>query len=221
MHGKLIVFEGIDGSGKSTQFKMICDRLTAEKTDFKRIVFPRYSEPSSALIRMYLGGEFGSDPDAVNAYAASSFFAVDRYASFIQDWREYYESGGLVMTDRYTTSNAIHQGAKMDTGEREAFYRWLYDYEFKFIGLPEPDLTFYMNIDVPLAVKRLASRQAKTDTKADIHEQDLSYLESCAQSGMQAAGQLGWQIIECVKDGIERSIQDIHNEIYKAIHRKA
>ena len=128
--GKLIVFEGIDGSGKSTQSALIKDRLKNEGIEFFPVTFPRYSEPSSALIRMYLGGEFGENPDSVNPYAASCFYAVDRYASFQIDWRQKYEAGGLVIADRYTTSNAIHQGSKLPENERQAFFKWLYSFEF-------------------------------------------------------------------------------------------
>ncbi|MCL2629012.1 MAG: thymidylate kinase [Oscillospiraceae bacterium] len=213
--GKLIVFEGIDGSGKSTQFDLICDKLEEQGQEFRRLRFPRYEEPSSMLIRMYLGGDFGKNPDDVNAYAASSFFAADRYASFVQDWGEYYKNGGLVLTDRYTTSNALHQGAKMENEKRKLFFDWLYDYEFKLIQLPKPDFVFYMNIPVKLAAERLSSRQEKTGTHADIHEQDLSYLESCAQSGLMAAKQYGWFIIDCVQNGQPRSTDDIHGEIYE------
>ena len=212
--GRLIVFEGIDGSGKSTQFSLMCRRLADEGRQFRSVVFPRYDEPSSALIKMYLAGDFGSAPDAVNAYAASSFYAVDRFASFIMDWRGYYEGGGLVLTDRYTTSNALHQGAKMAIEQREPFFRWLYEYEFDLIGLPEPDLVVYMDIEVSLAAQRLRLRQEESGASADIHEQDLLYLESCAQSGRQAAAQFGWYIIKCVIDGRNRSEKDIHNEIY-------
>jgi len=212
--GKLIVFEGIDGSGKSTQFDLMCTRLTEEKRDFKRLVFPRYSEPSSALIKMYLSGDFGSDPDSVNAYAASSFFAVDRYASFIQDWRNYYINGGLILTDRYTTSNVLHQGAKVPEDQREQFFKWLYDYEFNLIGLPAPDLVIYMDIDIDFATKRLKRRQNETDTSADIHENDVEYLRNCAKSGDQAASQFGWHRIKCVEDGIERNKNVLHTEIY-------
>lgn len=214
MSGKLVVFEGIDGSGKSTQFKMICDRLSAEKVDFQRIVFPRYDKASSALIKMYLGGEFGTDPGEVNAYAASSFYAVDRYASFVQDWRGHYDNGALIMTDRYTSSNALHQGAKLKTNERRDFFRWLDEYEFDLIGLPRPDLTFYMNIEVSLASQRVNERSTQTDTPADIHEQDMEYLKSCAQSGMMAAGQYGWYVVDCQRDGKPRAADDIHNEVY-------
>jgi len=212
--GKLIVFEGIDGSGKSTQFELLNDRLSGEGHLFKSLVFPRYDKPSSTLIKMYLAGDFGSDPDSVNAYAASSFYAVDRYASFVQDWREFYESGGLILTDRYTTSNALHQGAKMAPGQRQLFFKWLYEYEFDRIGLPAPDMVLFFDIDAEFAARRLRFRESQTDTDADIHEKDMVYLKNCADSGRHAADQYGWQRILCVKDGIERSKADLHAEIY-------
>ena len=212
--GKLIVFEGIDGSGKSTQFDLLCDSFTAEGRDFIRIRFPRYNNPSSALIRMYLGGGFGDSTDAVNAYAASSFFAVDRFASFAQDWRKQYESGSLILTDRYTTSNAIHQGAKLDPQRREHFFNWLYEYEFSLLGLPAPDMVLYMDIDANQAARRLKRRQAETGTAGDIHEKDPGYLESCSQSGRQAAIHFGWHSVNCFAGELERSEEDIHREIY-------
>jgi dTMP kinase len=211
--GKLIVFEGIDGSGKSTQFELLCNRLIEEGRKLKRLVFPQYDKPSSALIKMYLSGDFGDKPDSVNAYAASSFYAVDRYASFVQDWRECYRDGELILTDRYTTSNALHQGAKINSHERELFFKWLYNYEFDLIGLPRPDLVIYMDIEAKLAAKRLRLRQAETGTDADIHESDIEYLENCVQSGKQAANQFGWYKIDSVRDGIDRDINIIHTEI--------
>ena len=212
--GKLIVFEGIDGSGKSTQFEMMCERLLSEGRLFKRLVFPRYNEPSSALIKMYLGGDFGDNPDSVNAYAASSFYAVDRYASYIQDWCDYYKDGGLILTDRYTTSNALHQGAKVAAEQREHFFKWLYDYEFNLIGLPAPDLVIYMDIEVEIAAKRLRRRENETATNADIHENDMVYLSNSVKSGKQAATLFGWHKISCVNEGVERNKKDIHKEIY-------
>jgi len=215
--GKLIVFEGIDGSGKSTQFEMMCERLQKENRQFKRLVFPRYNEPSSALIKMYLGGDFGDKPDSVNAYAASSFYAVDRYASFAQDWRDYYSDGGLILTDRYTTSNALHQGAKVSAEKREHFFKWLYDYEFNLIGLPAPDLVVYMDIEAEFASTRLRRRETETATNADIHENDIAYLCNSASSGKQAAALFGWHKISCVHDGTERDKNDIHKEIYQKV----
>ena len=215
--GKLIVFEGIDGSGKSTQFDMLVNRFSDEKRDFARIRFPRYDEPSSALIKMYLGGEFGDEPDAVNAYAASSFFAVDRFASFAQNWRGYYEEGGLILTDRYTTSNAIHQGAKIYPEQRSFFFKWLYDYEFGLIGLPAPDMVIFLDIDPEIAARRLLRRQTETDTVGDIHEKDLLYLDLCAKCATQAAEFYNWHRISCFAENRERTEEEIHLEIYDLI----
>jgi len=166
---------------------------------------------------MYLGGEFGDDPDAVNAYAASSFYAVDRFASFVQDWRAYYDNGGLVLTDRYTTSNALHQGAKLPPEERERFFKWLYEYEFDRIGLPTPDTVFYLDIEAEHAARRLLLRQAETGTRGDIHEKDLDYLEQCAQCGKQAAALYSWHRISCFSNGYERPENELHREIYEIV----
>ena len=165
MAGRLIVFEGTDGSGKSTQFRALCDRAARSGHSFQKLVFPQYSEPSSALIRMYLGGEFGSHPGDVNPYAASSFYAVDRYASFKKVWGTFYQSGGLVLTDRYTTSNAVHQAVKCAPEEREAFLRWLDDFEHHKMGLPRPDLVLYLDMPTDRAVSLLRQRENDTHTQ--------------------------------------------------------
>ncbi len=216
--GKLIVFEGTDGSGKSTQFRILTERLEREKLAFRHIVFPQYKEESSALIRMYLGGAFGNDPKDVNAYAASTFYAVDRYASYRRVWKEYYEAGGLVLSDRYTTSNAVHQGAKVPAGpERQEYLRWLYDFEYERLGLPKPDLVLYLQVPTELTEAMMRRRERDTHTKADIHEQDMDYLRTCGQMGQEAAAYYGWQVIHCARDGAMRSIEDIHEEIYGKI----
>ena len=215
--GKLIVIEGTDGSGKSTQFALMCQRLTNDGKDFKKIVFPRYDQPSSALIRMYLGGEFGLKPSDVNAYAASSFYAVDRYASYKQDWGKWYEDGGLVLSDRYTTSNAVHQASKQSGQAQKDFLKWLYEYEYDQLGLPRPDLTIYLDVPTDFTEKLMRSREQATNTHADIHEQDMKYLATCRETGRAAAAYYGWTVIECVRDGRMRSIEDIHEEIYKHI----
>jgi len=212
--GKLIVIEGTDGSGKSTQFALMSQRLTAEGREFRHIVFPRYSEPSSALIRMYLGGEFGSSPADVNAYAASAFYAVDRFASYKQDWGKWYEDGGLVLSDRYTTSNAVHQTSKVPKAEQPEFLKWLYEFEYDKLQLPRPDLTIYLDVPTSYTETLLRRREAATNTHADIHEKDMDYLATCRAAGKAAAEFYGWTVIECVRDGAMRSIEDIHNEIY-------
>ena len=215
--GKLIVIEGTDGSGKSTQFRLLSEYLQQENVAFKRLVFPRYDQESSALIRMYLGGEFGTKPSDVNACAASAFYAVDRYASYKMDWGQWYEDGGVVISDRYTTSNAVHQASKVAPEERDAFLHWLYDFEYDKLGLPRPDLIIYLDVPTNFTEKLLRHREQDTNTKADIHEQDTKYLATCRESGRAAANYYGWQVIQCVKDGVMRSIEDIHQEICRCV----
>jgi dTMP kinase len=217
--GKLIVIEGTDGSGKSTQFSLLTQRMELECRPFRRIVFPRYKEESSALIRMYLGGQFGTNPSDVNAYAASSFYAVDRYASYKQDWGKWYEDGGLVMSDRYTTSNAVHQASKEPADKQATFLNWLYEFEYEKLGLPRPDLVIYLDVPTDFTEKLMRGREAATNTKADIHEKDLAYLATCRKTGRAAAEHYGWTIINCVRDGQMRSIEDIHQEIYSHVMR--
>jgi len=212
--GKLIVIEGTDGSGKSTQFARLSQRLTDSGVPFRHTVFPRYSEPSSALIRMYLGGQFGTNPTDVNAYAASAFYAVDRFASYKQDWGQWYEDGGLILSDRYTTSNAVHQASKEPEEKRAEYLKWLYEFEYDRLGLPCPDLTIYLDVPTSFTEKLMRGREAATNTQADIHEKDLTYLATCRESGRAAAEYYGWTVIECVRDGAMRSIEDIHQEIW-------
>ena len=215
MAGKLIVFEGTVGSGKSTQFGELCRRLDGMGKEYQKLVFPQYDEPSSALIRMYLGGEFGNKPSDVNPYAASAFYAVDRYASLKKVWGAYYEEGGLILTDRYTTSNAVHQAVKCAPEDRPAFLRWLDDFEHDKMGLPRPDLVIYLDMPTQKAVELLRSREAATHTKADIHELDTGYLADCRACALQAAQVLGWKKISCLDaEGALRPIRDIHEEIW-------
>ena len=189
MKGRLIVLEGTDGSGKSTQFSLLCRRMEEAKKPFHRIVFPQYREPSSALVRMYLGGEFGSHPDDVNAYAASTFYAVDRYASYKKVWGADYERGGLILADRYTTSNAVHQTSKLPEEAWAPFLRWLFDFEYDKLGLPAPD-----------------------------HEVDTGYLRRCREAALAAAGLCGWERISCVDEqGAVRPPEDIHQQIWDRV----
>ncbi len=215
--GKLIVFEGTDGSGKSTQFSLLTKRLQAIGKEFRTMVFPQYSEQSSSLIRMYLGGEFGTRPADVNAYAASTFYAVDRFASYRKVWKSYYENGGIMLSDRYTTSNAVHQASKVAPEEREAFFHWLYDFEYAKMELPKPDLVIYLDVPTELTGQLMRKREAETNTNADIHEQHMDYLRLCRSTGLEAANYYGWNRIQCAKDGKMRSIEDIHNEIFALV----
>jgi len=219
--GKLIVFEGTDGSGKSTQFRLLCQRLERENIPFQRLIFPQYGEPSSALLKMYLNGEFGTHPSDVNPYAASTFYAVDRYASWKKVWGEYYRAGGLILADRYVTSNAVHQASKLPAQEREAFFQWLYDFECEKLGLPRPDVVLYMDMPTEKAVEMLRSREKSTHTKGDIHEVDTGYLRLCRQTALQAADYYGWKRISCVDGaGNVESIDRIGEKIWGEIARE-
>ena len=217
--GKLIVIEGTDGSGKSTQFRLLTEHLERDQYQFQKLVFPQYDKPSSALIRMYLGGEFGSKPGDVNAYAASAFYAVDRYASYKQGWGEWYEQGGLILSDRYTTSNAVHQASKEPAEKQGAFLKWLYEFEYEQLGLPRPDVTIYLDVPTAFTEKMLRGREQATNTQADIHEKDMDYLATCRKTGRMAARYYGWNVIECVRDGKMRSMEDIHDEIYGLVRK--
>ncbi len=217
--GKLIVIEGTDGSGKSTQFAKLTQRLQDEGVVFKTLVFPQYNKASSALIRMYLGGEFGSHPSDVNAYAASAFYAVDRYASFKQDWGKWYEEGGIIVSDRYTTSNAVHQTSKEAPEHQAEFLKWLYEFEYDKLGMPRPDVTIYLDVPTAFTEKLMRHREQSTNTHADIHEKDMQYLATCRETGRKAAQYYGWNVVQCVKDDKMRTIEDIHEEIYTLVKK--
>lgn len=217
--GKLIVLEGIDGSGKSAQYRRLCARMENSNIDYNHIVFPRYDKDSSALIRMYLSGQFGSRPGDVNPYAASTFYAVDRFASYREDWGKVYESGGLILSDRYTTSNAVHQGSKLPESELPEFFQWLYDLEYGRMGLPKPDLVLLLDMPTSLSEQLMRRREAATHTKADIHEADSDYLARCRQTAREAAAFYGWTVISCARDGKLRTKEDIHQEIFDQVFR--
>lgn len=213
MSGKLIVFEGTDGSGKATQTRLVCQELDARGIPYRKLEFPRYQEESSALIRLYLSGAFGEKADDVNGYAAATFFAVDRYASYKQDWGEFYEQGGLVIADRYTTSNAVHQTGKLPSEERQAFLDWLFHFEYKLLGLPKPTRVLYLDLPTELSGQMMRRREQETGTQADIHEQDAEYLRHCRENAAFVVDYCGWTKVDCAEGEHVRSIEDIHAEV--------
>ena len=215
--GTLIVFEGTDGSGKATQTAMLCAALEKKGIPFKKLEFPRYTEESSALIRLYLNGAFGSKPEDVNCYAASMFYAADRYASFKQDWGKFYEEGGLVIADRYNTSNAVHQTSKLPLEERGEFLDWLFHFEYTMLGLPAPDRVMYLDLPTEVTEQLMRRREADTNSHADIHEQDSDYLRRCRENAAFVVERCGWERVDCAKDGVLRSVEDIHSEIVERL----
>lgn len=197
MKNKLVVIEGLDGSGKSTQFEIIDRYFTQNNIPHKSISFPDYTNPSSALVKMYLGGEFSKNAKDINAYAASSFYAVDRYASYKLYWEEAYKMGDLILASRYVTSNAIYQMVKCDKSEWNEYLDWLYDYEYSKLGLPIPDLVIFLDMPIEVSQKLLAKRYEGDESKKDIHEVDIEFLKSCREAALYTAKKQNWKIINC------------------------
>ena len=217
MRGKLIAFEGTDGSGKATQTRLLMEALERRGLAARKLTFPRYDQDSSMLVRMYLGGAFGTDPNAVNPYAASTFYAVDRYASYVQDWGKWYEAGGLVVTDRYTTSNAVHQAGKLPDGDCQSYLQWLFHFEYDLMGLPRPDLVIYLDLPAELSAALRRQREQDTGAKADIHEADEQYLRRCRENALRVVDFDGWKRIGCSRGGGLRTPEEIHREVWALV----
>ena len=216
MSGKLIVIEGLDGSGKATQSALLRAALAARGLNVRALDFPRYDSDSSALVRMYLRGDFGSEPDAVNSYAAAAFYAVDRAASYLDDWRADYEAGAVLVADRYTTSNAVYQTAKLPVAERSAFLEWLFDFEYNKLALPAPDAVIYLDMDTAVSEKLLAKRYGGDESKMDIHEKSGEFQRRCREAALACADKRGWHIISCDENGEPRSEDDIAADVMRA-----
>ena len=209
---KLIVIEGLDGSGKATQARRLAADLSGRGIAVREVSFPDYDSPSSALVKMYLAGQFGGKPSDVNAYAASTFYAVDRYASFMKDWRQDY-TAGVVIADRYTTSNAIHQCSKLEPDEWDGFLEWLFDFEYRKMGIPGPDLVVYLRVAPEVSQSLMLSRYGGLEERRDIHEKDMAYLRRCQSAADYCARRLGWKVVECCEAGRMRDIESIQRDI--------
>ena len=220
MNGKLYVIEGVDGSGKATQTELLYQALLAEGKPVRKVSFPDYDSPSSSLIKMYLNGEFGTDPQSVNAFATSVFFAVDRFASFRKGWQEFYENGGIIIADRYVTSNLVHQAGKIsDAAEKERYIQWLSDLEYNIFGLPKPDCVIFLDMPPAYSLKlRQQRNELKQGLTADIHEADQTYLQNAYENAIGIAKHQEWHTISCVADDKIRTIEDIHAEIVRTIN---
>ncbi len=218
--GKLFVIDGTDGSGKQTQFQKLKERFDEEGIEYKTVSFPNYDSPSSSLVKMYLAGEFGENAKEISPYIASTFYAADRYATYKKDLEEYYQDGGIILADRYTTSNMIHQAGKIqDKVERKKFLEWLWDLEFNLYGLPIPTATFFLNMPPEYALKLIKNRENKFthQMKKDIHERDNNHIQDSYFAACDLAKKYNWCEIQCIKDYEVKTIEEIHEEIYEEI----
>ena len=220
--GKLFVIDGTDGSGKQTQFDKLKERLSKDGVEYKTVSFPNYDSPSSSLVKMYLSGEFGTNAQEISPYIASTFYAADRYATFQTGYKEYYENGGIILADRYTTANMVHQAGKIkDKEERDKFLKWLWDFEFKLYGLPIPTEVFFLNMPTEKALELMKDRKNKFDenAKRDIHERNETHMRDAYKAACDVAKDYNWFEIKCMKDNELRTIDDIHEEIYNEVKK--
>lgn len=216
MKGKLIIIEGGDGSGKATQTQLLKRRLQQEGYAVQAVSFPDYDSPSSTLVKMYLHGDFGKKPEEINPYAASTFYAIDRFASYQMKWRDFLAQGMTILADRYTTSNMLYQMIKIDSiEERKVYLKWLWDFEFNKLDLPIPDEVILLDVPLDITEKLMLERIGKTGGETgDIHEKNKLFLKQCHDAYDMLAKLYGWQRIQCAVDGVLRNRLDIHEEIF-------
>ena len=218
----LIALDGLDGSGKETQTKLLLWELESAGIPYRYLSFPTYDPETCAAVNMYLGGRFGDDPETVNGYAASSFFAVDRYCSFHLDWKKDYSEGKVIVANRYTTANAVHQLSKLPRDQADEFLRWLYDFEFVRLGLPKPDIVFYLCLPPEVSEAMVEKRSRDTGRKEDIHEKNSKHLENSYRAALYSSDKLGWEKIDCADPEGKgmRSRESIHREIMLILQTK-
>lgn len=217
---KLIIIEGLDGCGKSTQTALLEEYLTNQNINFKKIKLPDYDNPSSTLVKMYLGGEFGKSADDVNAYAAGAFYAVDRFASYKLGWAADYEAGTLILADRYATSNSIYQMEKVNEDKWDEFLEWSADFEYNKIGIPKPDLVIYLDMPVDISQRLMTSRYNGDECKKDVHEANVDFLNKCRKSALYTADKQGWAVIPCSDGENPLPIDEIHNSIVNLVKKE-
>lgn len=218
--GKLIVIEGTDSSGKETQTKRLFEKLEEKGLKVKKISFPNYDSPACEPVKMYLAGAFGEDAMKVNPYPVSTMYAIDRYASFKTDWEKFYNEDGIIVTDRYVTSNMVHQASKIkDLDEKKQYLNWLEDLEYEKMGIPRPDLVIFLNMPTDMAVKLMAERKNKItgEEKKDIHERDKEYLKESHANACKIANIYNWKEIKCNDGERIKTIEEIGEEVFSLV----
>jgi len=216
MKGTIISIEGTDGAGKHTQQQLLAKSLKEQGYDVFEQSFPNYESDSSAPVKMYLGGEFGASANCLDAYQASTLYAVDRMCTYKKSIEPHYENGEIILFDRYVQSNFIHQCSKIeDEDEKKEFIAWEEDFEYNLLGIPRPNIVFFIEMPVEKSLELARSRaDYKTGGKKDIHEEDPTHLQKSYDNGLNLAKKLGWTIIHCVDENNNlKTIDDIHAEI--------
>lgn len=215
--GTLIVIEGLDGAGKGTQTDLLCETLQQKGIRHRKISLPHYDAPSSALVKEYLAGTYGQAPGDVNAYAASAFYAVDRYAGFKTIWGADYDAGTLIVADRYATSNACHQMTKLPKADWDGYLQWLDDFEYRKLGVPKPDLVVFLDMPVDVSQALLRQRYLGDNSKRDVHERDTAYLAACHEAAVYAAKKCGWRTVQCSENGLPRTREAIAQDVWTIV----
>ncbi len=215
--GIFVDLEGLDGSGKTTQTELVCKRLSQDGIDFKQIKLPDYESDSSILVRKYLAGDFGKNAGDVNAYAASVLYAADRFASFTEKWGKDYKRGKLIFADRYTPANALYQMTKLDKKDWDPYLEWLFDFEYNKIGIPAPDKVIFLDMPVEVSQRLMTERYNGDETKKDVHEANVEFLNACREAALYAAQKCGWDVINCAENGEPLSIEEINDKVYSLV----
>ena len=215
--GIFVDLEGLDGSGKTTQTELICKRLQEDGIDFRQIKLPDYDSDSSILVRKYLAGDFGKNAGDVNSYAASVLYAADRFASYTEKWGADYKAGKLIFADRYTPANALYQMTKLDKAEWDSFLEWLFDFEYEKIGIPAPNKVIFLDMPVEVSQRLMTSRYGGDETKKDVHEANVEFLNACREAALYAAEKYGWSVVNCAENGEPLPIEVINDEVYKIL----
>ena len=217
--GIFIAIDGLDASGKQTQTDKLCEYLESIGKEYRRLSFPTYDEKYSALVKLYLEGKFGTNPSDVNAYAASTFFAADRYASYMADWKKDYEEGKIIISDRYTTANAVHQLSKLPKEAWNDFLSWLWKFEFQLLGLPKPTIVVFLEVSPKTSIETAKKRANETGGKVDIHEGSAEYVQTCYDAAQFASCALGWHTVKCDNENGFRPREDIFNDILAIVKK--
>lgn len=215
--GIFIDLEGLDGSGKTTQTELICKRLEADGINYRQIKLPDYESDSSILVRKYLAGDFGKNAGDVNSYAASVLYAADRFASYTEKWGEDYRNGKLIFADRYTPANALYQMTKLKKSEWDSFLEWLFDFEYEKIGIPAPDKVIFLDMPVEVSQRLMTSRYGGDESKKDVHEANVEFLNACREAALYAADKYSWSVVQCAENGEPLPIETINDKVYEIL----